>query len=884
MRVPLSSLLVVLSSLLAACAHQHVPSDAAAALAAAPADGLVPIAATARVPFPRPTEHRLDKGAESENSSRRKAWMAERHRAAPGVSTAAIEAANGRAQQERRNALATLSAVAGPWAERGSRNQAGRMHVATRSPGGELLYAGSALGGVWRAALDGTAWEPLGDNLYGGAHGLAVVSGAAPGDAPVLVRATDGGAIDVSSDDGATWTTPPGLGNLSVVRRLLVTTDGSKTIFLVARKPEGLLGQNKYGLWRSTDRGATFGKVFDMGTWPGDAWVPRDGGSGVWILHDGKLRVSNDGGDTFALVGTIGPAASNGHLAGSEAGAPTFYAILGVGGATELHRSTDGGATWAYRQEVSDYWGSLAASIVDPDLFAWGGVEVWRSSDGGASVAKVNNWYDYYGDVQGKLHADTPGLDVCADGGGAETWYVSTDGGLFESKDGLLTVSNLSLDGLRVSQYYSTHTSTADGRHVVAGAQDQGYQRADQLSAPDALLDFDQLISGDYGHLTSGDGTHAYLYCTYPGFILVQRNEDNPVLYTADFPAGATNAWLPPVVADPDDPKRFFFCASQLYRYKNQNVTQWVPELWSTFDFGQNPGEYVSGLAFSPLDAQRAYAVTSYGRLFHSSDKGLSWTPSASTGPSGQYFYGTAILAARDDLDTVWVAGSGYSGPSVWRSTDGGATFAPFADGLPPTLVYCLGEAPDGRLFCGTETSAYRRDPGTSAWVDVTADGAPITIYWSLETVEGDSVMRFGTYGRGIWDYDLSEGCGYAVYGVGLGGNNTMTLDTTSTTAIGTTHVLDVSDGFPLGGGTLLFSPFSASLPLFGGTLLVDPGLLVQIPITFTIFGKVSVPLSVPDTPAFVGIPLHFQAAFKNPGGVAGWTFSNGLAGVLCDG
>jgi len=884
MRPPIP--LLVLSCLLPASCADASPGDPAPSASAAPSDaGPVPVAATARVPFPRPTEHLLDKSAENDNTSRRKAWFAERHRAAPGVSYQKIERRNGHAQKRKRNTLATMSAVPALWRERGSRNQAGRMHVATRSPDGSALYGGSALGGIWRGAPDGTGWEPLGDNVYGGAHWLVVVSGAQPGDPPVMVRATDGGAIDTSTDDGATWQTPPGLGSVNAVRRLLATSDGSETIFLVARRPEGVLGQNAHGLWRSTDRGATFQKVYDMGGWGGDAWVPRDGGAGVWLLHANTLRVSTDGGDTFSLAGTIGATASGGRLAGSEAGGPTFYAILAEGGGYALHRSADGGASWTYQREVTDYWGSLAASLVDEDLFAWGGVEVWRSTDGGATVEKVNDWWAYYDDVENQLHADVPGLDVCDDGGGQETWYVSTDGGLFESKDGLQTVANLSLDGLRVSQYYSTHTSTADPAHVVAGSQDQGYQRAGQPAAPTDLLDFDQLISGDYGHLTSTDGSHEYLYCTYPGFVLIQRDEDAPVLYTADFPDGETNAWLPPVVADPDDPTSFFFCASRLYRYENAFVTQWTPTLYSTFDFGQSPGEYVSGLTFSPVDADRAWAVTSTGRLFHSSDQGLTWTPSATTGPAGQYFYGTAILASRTDADTVWVAGSGYSGPSVWRSTDGGATFAPFDDGLPPTLVYALAEDPDepGTLFCGTETAAYRRAAGAGSWVDITLNDAPVTIYWSVEAVESEAVMRFGTYGRGIWDYDLTDGCGYAAYGVGLGGNNVMTLDTTSSTAVGTTHELTVSGGLPNRSATLLFSPFQAELPLFGGTLLVDPGLLVQIPFDLSAFGGATIPLAVPDVPAFVGVPVSFQAAHENPPLIGGWSFSNGLAGVLCE-
>jgi hypothetical protein len=149
--------------------------------------------------------------------------------------------------------------------------------------------------------------------------------------------------------------------------------------------------------------------------------------------------------------------------------------------------------------------------------------------------------------------------------------------------------------------------------------------------------------------------------------------------------------------------------------------------------------------------------VTDRGRLYHSSDRGLTWTQSTTSGPSGQYFYGTALLASGLERDTVYVGGSGYSGPAVYRSTDGGVSFQAFSTGLPPTLVYCLAEARDGtgRVFCGTETAAYARGPAAPSWNDITGAEAPITIYWSVEALPHENTLRFGTYGRGIWDYRI---------------------------------------------------------------------------------------------------------------------------------
>jgi hypothetical protein len=151
----------------------------------------------------------------------------------------------------------------------------------------------------------------------------------------------------------------------------------------------------------------------------------------------------------------------------------------------ELYRSDDAGSSWRFMGTVSDYWESLAASILDPELFAWGGVELHVSRDGGESFRTQSGWSEYYGDPANRLHADIPGIDVLPDQD-SEVWYISTDGGLYRSLDQLGSVQSLSLSGLRVSQYYGTLTSSADPDHIAAGSQDQGYPLTELDYGPDA--------------------------------------------------------------------------------------------------------------------------------------------------------------------------------------------------------------------------------------------------------------------------------------------------------------------------------------------------------------------------------------------------------------
>lgn len=707
------------------------------------------------VPAP-PIENWLEPRAEGIHKQRRKAWFRQLHQAPPGVDWEAIDRANGLARVEARSRRATLRDGIAPvtgWVERGSDNQSGRAHVAAHSTNGSTLYLGSALGGVWKGSPDGEDWTPIGDNLYGGAHHLVVFPGADATSPDVVLAATQGGLIHASTDDGATWIPPIGLpwawGNSTLIK----TSDGSEAAFLVRRNSDGV------GVYRTTDAGRSFEAVRDCGMSTCDIWTSRTGDGRLYLADGGELLVSDDLGDSWELRGSLGTGDGDLRLAGSEAGAPRLYAMWN---GTRLIRSDDAGATWEpVFTDVSDYWGRLAASIRDPDLVAWGGVEVHYSTDGGASFGIVNPWWAYYDDIAGQLHADIMGLHVVPDGADDEIWYISTDGGPYRSLDQLETVENLSMTGLRISQYYSTLTSVANPEHIAAGAQDQGFQRTQGVVQDDALLEFEQTISGDYGHLTSGDGTHDTLFSVYPGFILAYRGEDTPQSYSIGYPPDedpASIAWLPPITADPDETTSFYFPGVFLWRYDFvRELGSWTAQRWSNERFGASAGEYVTAIEFSPVDSDRVYLATNMGRLFWSNDHGVTWRESDDIGPGAHYFYGHALHASEQDRQVAVVGGSGYGQTAVWRTTNGGRSWEPWDTGLGETHVYDIEEAPDGsgRLFAGTQQAAYLRSWDGSGWVDITEDVAPITIYWTVEALMSENTMRFGTYGRGIWDYQL---------------------------------------------------------------------------------------------------------------------------------
>ncbi len=763
-------------------------------------------------PSPQPTDPlRLrDRDGGGEDHEGRNRYFEQMHRAPDGLDWRAIDAANWRAEHTRRLGLAqqkqtrsngaqglrssgppsvgpstiqgqppgsnasgpVMIADRGYWEEVGSSNQAGHTRCAALGPevnGQQNLYVGSAGGGLWISPDSGDTWSPTSDSVYGGVDEVVVLAPANNSD-PDIVIMRRGSNLFRSTNGGFTWTAVPGPTGLTSIQTMTRLYDGNQSILMLVKVNPGSTG-HKSQLYKSMDLGASFQLQYEAATaGDGDLWTPQSGpGAGlqVFIAINGQLLRSDDGGQTFPGQLDLNPGNVKCHITGSEAAGPTLYLVLKEGSNWRLYRSDDGGSSALTLGTISGYWGnarSMTAFTTDAMHLVYGGVNGYRSTDGGMSFQMINSWGEYYGDPANKLHADLRGLDLIRKDLGAgqaqDNLYFNTDGGTYLSTDHGLTVHNLSLEGLGVGQFYATHTSSRNPDRIAGGTQDQGYQHGERQPnfGPGPSTPFEQLISGDYGHLVSGDGTHDFLYSTYPGFILIQQGEYSPSLSTKSFPSGSNHLWLPPLAADPDDPEAFYFLADRLWRYQ-KNGPDWQPVQHSAHDFAAGSGSFLSALHVAPSDTQRMYAVTNSGRLWWSIDGGLTWTEASDSGPSSHYFYGNDLIVDPVNPLHALVCGSGYSGPGVRETFDGGDHWSAMDTGLPNTMVYGIAWSPsgNGNVYAATGSGAYRYIHSNRAWENIMGLDAPSTSYWSVETVAPGNRVRFGTHGRGIWDFVLAN-------------------------------------------------------------------------------------------------------------------------------
>jgi hypothetical protein len=311
------------------------------------------------------------------------------------------------------------------------------------------------------------------------------------------------------------------------------------------------------------------------------------------------------------------------------------------------------------------------------------------------------------------------------------------------------------MNGLGVSQYYSTYTKRTFPYNVYAGSQDQGFQRS--IAPEEGVFDFVQSISGDYGHLSSSDEGES-IWTNYPGITTYFPDPLTSGHISLNFP-GSGHLWLAPLIEDPYYSNKAYLGGGGL---SGGNHLFHLTIDNSSIIYEEEPYSFngtVSAMGYSSLEPNHRYVLTYYGSFYHSSDDGANWEmSSAFDGPDAHYFYGSTIWASQNTPGKVIIGGSGYSNPPVYISYDHGGSFVPLNEGLPNTLVLELAGTPnDEYFFAATEVGPYVYIAEDEEWVDLAGISAPDQTYWSVEYIPELNTARFGTYGRGIWDFIIDD-------------------------------------------------------------------------------------------------------------------------------
>jgi hypothetical protein len=389
--------------------------------------------------------------------------------------------------------------------------------------------------------------------------------------------------------------------------------------------------------------------------------------------------------------------------------------------------------------EVQGWYNQMLA--VDPGdashIFA-GGLYPLRSRDGGVSWEAVGD------NSNSLMHSD---LHTAAwSRAGTKALFIGHDGGLSVLRDpwagvGPGLVDNSHNRGLVTHLVYqvsgTTAPSPADARDRVAiGLQDNGC--LERTGTPLGQ-------SGKFVEVAGGDGFSA-LYHPLDGRLLLCGINGIIALFTD----GALNGrgfrgvqFRAPLFPDPSDPG-----GNSVFTLSDDSVIK-------TTDFGQSwttlprngipPGVLITSFAPSPLPGGPLLVMTDASG-YRSMDGGQHWTAFPNPGANGLAFGGRTLYA--------WSTLANFQQRKVWRSPDDGDTWTPIdGNGLPPLPVWQI--VPDPKdsavLWAATDVGVYRSGDGGGSWSRFGAS-LPWVAVRGLYVAADGSVVRAGTYGRGVWE------------------------------------------------------------------------------------------------------------------------------------
>jgi len=738
--------------------------------------------------YPQPFDTEVKWDMEDGNKPDRKAAIEKMHRAAEGTDWRKIEYQNSQTLTKEKNLLKAQSTkdpgdqetivedyLSGIWYERGSRNQAGSVLVTDYVVETDKIYTISAGGNLWEGNLDGSQWTPINEDLRFFDRFLFV--NKLNGDYRMVAAVN--GQPSYSDDMGTSWTSSMNIPITSSGWNIRHATrikrqDGSMDIFFLMKK--GFWEDVK--LYKSSDHGENYTELMSFNSNDHSNFVINNpnGTEDLFLIEqisnsESKVHRYDSASGEMNLVTSNSPISYGGNGRANLRGVSfnNGVRLYSYNNSEELYVSDDLGVTWQYISTlpIRPWTVGLYLSPSNPDLMIIGGVNAYRSLDGGISWQLINEWWEYYSNVEFKLHADMMYFNEFEDQQGNPFMLISNHGGMNVSYNNTITNRNISLSGLNVSQYYSVRTSPASPYYFFAGSQDQGFQRG-EIIAPLEAADLEQAISGDYGHIIFTDNG-SRLFTVYPGgWVTYYADPINLGLTsTYDIVSPNESVWIPPMIPHPNENINIAYVAGgNVDTLPGRHIIELEPQGSGPtggtidaralpFDFSVSDGN-ISAMETNHFDHDYWYVATDNGKFYRSDDGGNSFTEKAFNLPGGHYLYGSDIMASEIDQDIIYLSGSGYSNAPVIKSEDNGETWSSMSSGLPNTMAFGLATNPDESLiFAATEAGPFVYIVDLGTWHPLAATTAPLTTYWSVEFVDQINMARFGTYGRGTWDFEV---------------------------------------------------------------------------------------------------------------------------------
>jgi len=660
----------------------------------------------------------------------------------------------------------------------------------------QIIYAGTAGGGVWKSNDAGTTFNPIFDDHSQSIGAVAIdpndpdnVIYVGTGETWTRNSVSYGDGLYKSIDGGSNWK-KLGFDKSERIANIIVNPKNSKEVYVAVL---GALwsDSDERGVYKSSDAGETWEKILYIDEKTGAADMTMDPKNPsilyasmwefrrtAWSFSSGgdnsALYKSIDAGKTWNKIHNGFPDGQLGRLAIAVApsDANILYTVIEAEDPKRkgLYRSDDAGANW--KQLNNDfgitvrpfYFSRITVDPRNPDVVVKGGLFGSISKDGGKTFKSLGN-----------MHSDIH--DVVFDIHDSDRIYAGTDGGVYRSWNGGVTMEIV--ENLPLSQFYQISVDDAEPYNIYGGLQDNGSWYGPSSSSGG-------INAGDWKSIGAGDGfrvlkhpTKNIIYSEMQGAENVWRYDvDNKLVKTiqplelAGYEDLRFN-WNAPMAISIHQPDRFYMGSQFLHKSEDMGDTWEIisPDL-STND-GTKQQQADSGglsmdnsgaenhttiftIAESPVDENVIWVGTDDGNVQVTKDGGKNWQNVVSNIkglPSNTWTY--HIEASVHGKGIAYAVFDGHNSgdmqPYVYKTSDFGMTWSNIiTDNVIGTSRNIQEDYEnENLLFLGTEFGLYITADGGNHWEKFTKNVPPVAVHFiDLQKQTNDLVL--GTHGRGI--------------------------------------------------------------------------------------------------------------------------------------
>lgn len=667
----------------------------------------------------------------------------------------------------------------GVWTNFGPNNVGGRtLSIALDPTNSNIIYLGSASGGLWKSTTGGTgtnAWTyiPTGfpvlgvasiainpnnhNEIYIGTGETYSYGTSLNGLVDRTTRGSAGIGILKSTDGGITWT-----------HSLNWTFQSNRCVWDIVYNPlqtNTLYAATTEGVYKTMDGGTTWTNILpqqmvtDLVIHKVDTNIVFAGVGNLGSANKGLYTTTNSG-STWSIVGGGLPAntqdgriiISNYYTNNDIMMCEVWDKFSTVG----IYRSTDKGITWTAVTPYTDvaswqgwYSNGLLMEPGNNNNVIMGGVYLYKSTSFGNNLNQDN----------ALPHTDVH--RIIGDPNNPTHIYLATDGGLFRSDNFGSSFYDCN-DGYVTSQLYIGAVSSTNSTLALAGFQDNSTVQYNNS------LYWTPVIGGD-GTSCAIDNNYdqnqygAYQYMNIYGTTDAWTFTSNYLLSSPSNPNGGNPAaFLAPMALCPSNPAIIYTGGDSLVVTTNNGNS------WNQVGPIIDGGNIILSIGVPTTTSDTVYVGTITNgtvnpcHIFRSFDAGNTLTNVTGTLPNR---YPRQITVNPTNSKELYVAYSGFSmtiGGHLYKSTNAGTSWTDISTVLPNIPFHTIAVDPliPNNLYAGCDFGVFVSYDDGQTWTTLDAGFPDAVMVFDLVVSPSDRNMLAFTHGHGAYRIALPSPTG----------------------------------------------------------------------------------------------------------------------------